>query len=58
MLRMKIIERAALVAASTAAAGVFLAQPAFAAQVDAYWHGTHAAVDNNPGSGSAGWVWV
>ncbi|MBE8478402.1 hypothetical protein [Streptomyces justiciae] len=58
MLRKKNAKRAAFVAASAAFAGALLTQTAFAAQVDAYWHGTHAAVDNNPGSGSAGWVWV
>lgn len=58
MVKKKIAKRMAFVAASAAFAAVVVAQPASAAQVSAYYQGTHAAVDNSPGNGSAGWVWV
>lgn len=58
MKQKRLAKRVAFVAAAVASAGAFLVQPASAAQVDAYFHGTHAAVDNNPGDGAAGWVWV
>lgn len=58
MMKKRTAKRATFVAAAAAFAGAILATPASAAQVDAYYHGTHAAADNSPGSGAAGWVWV
>jgi hypothetical protein len=54
----RIAKKAAFVVAAAAFAGGLFTQPASAAQTDVYWWGTHAAVDNNPGNGAAGWVWV
>lgn len=45
-------------AAAAVSLGLMAVQPASAAQTDLYWWGTHAAVDNNPGNGAPGWVWV
>ncbi|MEV4346271.1 hypothetical protein AB0J83_17515 [Actinoplanes sp. NPDC049596] len=55
---MHVISKYAIAAvAATAVACTVTGQPAFA-QSSATFHGTSVAADNNPGSGSAGWVWV
>ncbi|SCF76085.1 hypothetical protein GA0115259_102163 [Streptomyces sp. MnatMP-M17] len=51
-------KRMTFVAAVAACVGVLFVQPAFAAQTEISFQGTRAAVDNSPGNGAAGWVWV
>jgi hypothetical protein len=53
----KNLKRTAIVASVVALAGVLSAGPA-AAATSIKFHGTEAQVDNNPGNGAAGWVWV
>lgn len=58
--------RAAAVTAAVAAAGFGLAAPSASAATQtahsavSYWDGSkvEAQVDNNPGSGSASWLWI
>lgn len=58
MPRKSLARKAALAAGMAAIAGALFAQPAFAAQSDVYYHGTHASADTSPGNGAPGWVWV
>lgn len=59
---MKKTEFAAKAAATAAMAATLaslaFAQPAAAAQVNSSYGNTQAAIDNSPGNGAAGWVWV
>jgi hypothetical protein len=51
-------KRAAFAAMATTFGYALFAQPASAQQVDAYLDETHVAVDNSPGNGAKGWVFV
>ncbi|MFF4248792.1 hypothetical protein ACFYY2_30605 [Streptomyces sp. NPDC001822] len=55
---MKIAKKVAVFAAAAACTGVMFAQPASATQTGLEYWGTQVAVDNNPGNGAKGWVWV
>jgi hypothetical protein len=46
------------VAAANCTSATFFAQPTLASQVAITWAGSEGAMDNDPGDGALGWVWI